>query len=259
MSSPGYLPPPSKAIIPTSVARIGGVVVGLLGVVAGIQILLFLLRLGGSGDATSLGQLAGILELPLIVTFLIWFFRIRRNAGLWEPQRLGQWWSIGGWIVPVIFCWFPYWITVDAWRASGPDSGSPTSRPEAVTLSAEPSGDGPGRSRSELPRAVIAWWICWLLAWVTAVRVVRTDVVNADGTESQGTSVSAFLGATVASNLFSAAAAILLIQVVRRLTAMQEARLATSNHRPRSTQCDRTSGGARRLRSSNATDTTLDR
>jgi hypothetical protein len=39
---------------------------------------------------------------------------------------------------------------------------------------------------------VIAWWICWLLAWVTALRVVHTDVVNADGTESQGTSVSAF-------------------------------------------------------------------
>jgi hypothetical protein len=49
------------------------------------------------------------------------------------------------------------------------------------------------------------------------------------GPESQGASVSVFLGATVASNLFSAAAALLLIQVVRRLTAMQEARRAASN------------------------------
>jgi Domain of unknown function (DUF4328) len=230
VSSPGWLPPPSKAIIPRSVARIGGAVVGLLGVVAGIQVLLFLLRLGGSGDATSLGQLAAIVELPLIVTFLIWFFRVRRNAGLWGPQRLGQWWSIGGWVVPVVFCWFPYWITVDAWRASAADPASPTGRPAAAALSAEPPSYGIGRSRSDLPRVVIAWWICWLLAWVTAVRVVHTVVVNADGTESQGASVSAFLGATVASNLFGAAAAILLIPVVRRLTAMQEARLAASNH-----------------------------
>jgi hypothetical protein len=230
VSSTGYLPPPSNAIIAKSVARVGQTVVGLLGVMAGIQSLLVILRLGGSGDVTPLGQLAGILELPLIVTFLIWFFRIRRNAGLWGPQRLGQWWSIGGWIVPVIFCWFPYWITVDAWRASAADPASSTSRPDAATLSAEPSDHVTSRSRSDLPRVAIAWWICWLLAWVTAFRVVHTEVVNADGTESQGTSVSAFLGATVASNLFTAAAAILLIQVVRRLTAMQEARLAARNH-----------------------------
>lgn len=230
MSSVGYLPPPSKKIIPRSVARVGRTVVALLSVVAGIQILLVILRLGGSGDAAALGRLAGIVELPLIVTFLIWFFRIRRNAGLWGPQRLGQWWSVGGWIVPVIFCWFPYWITADAWRASAAASASRTNPPGAAAVSSDPSDPVMGRSRSGLPRVVIAWWICWLLAWVTAFRVVHTSVVNADGTESQGTSVSAFLGATVASNLFTAAAAVLLIQVVRRLTAMQEARLAASNH-----------------------------
>jgi hypothetical protein len=64
---------------------------------------------------------------------------VRRNAGLWAPQRHGQGWALGAWFTPVLFLWFPFQMLGDVWRASEP---APASR------------------RGTDPVAK-AWWACW--------------------------------------------------------------------------------------------------
>ena len=52
--------------------------------------------------------------------FVMWFYRIRTNAGIWAPavQRRSRGWAIGGWICPVVNFWFPYQIAADALKSS---------------------------------------------------------------------------------------------------------------------------------------------
>ena len=55
-----------------------------------------------------------IAVLCTIPVFLVWFSRVRHNAGLWGPQRRSRGWAIGAWFTPVVNLWFPYQIAADA-------------------------------------------------------------------------------------------------------------------------------------------------
>ena len=67
-------------------------------------------------------------------------------------------WAIWGWIVPVIFLWFPFMIMLGIWRAG-----------QAEAERAKPA---------LLPAA---WWACWLLAWFTGFRHAVTTTYNDSG------------------------------------------------------------------------------
>jgi hypothetical protein len=54
----------------------------------------------------------------IVPVFLVWFFRVRQNAGLWGPQSRSQGWTVGAWFTPVVNFWFPMQIMRDVWRAS---------------------------------------------------------------------------------------------------------------------------------------------
>lgn len=132
-----------------------------------------------------------LLFLPLIPVFIVWFYQARKNAGGrgWR-QRWGPGWAIGAWFVPVIFLWFPYQIMADIWRAGLP--ASERGRP------------------AWLP---IAWWACWLLAWFTGFRYISTTAST-----FHGFTAGFYLGETIPSKIFGAAAAILLILVIRAVS-----------------------------------------
>jgi hypothetical protein len=141
--------------------------------------------------ASVLGGLVILLYLPLIPVFIVWFYQARKNAeGRGWRQRWGPGWAIGAWFVPVVSLWFPYQIMADIWRAGLP--ASERSRP------------------AWLP---IAWWACWLLAWFTGFRVLTTSTST-----FHGVTTGFYLGGTIPSKIFEAAAAIMLILVVRAVT-----------------------------------------
>jgi hypothetical protein len=180
-------------------------------VLTGLSYLAVALVRGAAGGSPARPGIAAILSvltlvplLALIPLFLTWFFRIRRNAGLWGPQRRAQGWTIGAWFTPVVWLWFPYQIAADAWQASQPLSGT-------------------GR-RSSAP--VTAWWTCWLLAWITGYRVTHTTATGTDGSTRTTTFVTFNLGGTLPSALLTAAAAFLGAAVVRSLGRMQQDRMA---------------------------------
>ena len=200
---PGYVLGPARE--PAGLSELSVAVSILFGCVALAQALDAMA--GSSGHAKDvLDVLSGIAIITLIPVFLVWFYKARRNAGLWGPQRHGQGWSIGAWFTPVVCLWFPYQILSDIWRASEP--------PPATA-----------RARRQGPdAAAIGWWACWILAWATGISFPHSTTTLPDGTTSETSGFHTQLGGTVVSNVFTALAALLAVRVVITVTRMQEAR-----------------------------------
>lgn len=75
-------------------------------------------------DAYSLygtaGQLQAYTYLACGIGFVVWFYGMRRYAGVLGPDRFrnGPGWAIGSWFIPLVNFWMPYRIAVDIWGAS---------------------------------------------------------------------------------------------------------------------------------------------
>jgi hypothetical protein len=141
-----------------------------------------------TGFAVFASDVVGLLLLLIIIpVFLVWLYHASRNAeDSGYPQRWSPGWAIGGWFVPVIFLWFPYQVVSDIWRA----------------------GQAPER-RARTPWPVVAWWTCWLLAWVTGFQYTHT---------ARSVHIGVDLYSTNGSRLVLTIGAILLIRVVRNVS-----------------------------------------
>lgn len=140
-----------------------------------------------------------LLMAPIVIVFLIWFYRARQNAGRLDwRQRWSPGWAIGSWFVPICFLWFPYQIMADIWRA-----GLPADK------------------RRQFAYLPAAWWACWCLAWFTGYRSSGTVYSgNTTGTTaSNGRFIGVFFDGTKLSLMFGAAAAVLLALIVRQVWA----------------------------------------
>ncbi|MET7616393.1 DUF4328 domain-containing protein [Streptomyces sp. NPDC005408] len=144
------------------------------------------------------GTIQGIAQLATVVAFLVWFQRVRDNAGVFAPdlQRRGPGWATGGWFVPFGNLYIPRAITADIWAASRLD----------------PYGTG----KQEPQTVVNAWWIAWLASnLINPVAGRQYD--SADTPDAYEAGAYAF----VLGGLVDIVAALLAIVVVRRLTRMQ--------------------------------------
>jgi hypothetical protein len=127
-----------------------------------------------------------VLQLLLIPVFLVWFYRARKNAdGRGQDQRWGPGWAIGAWVTPIVNFWFPYQIMADIWRAN-----LPTER------------------RANKAWLLGFWWGCWIAG----------DIFGLIALESARASSGLNAVAHVLVGLSTAAAAILLIVIVRAIT-----------------------------------------
>ncbi|MEU8764669.1 DUF4328 domain-containing protein [Streptomyces sp. NPDC048659] len=152
----------------------------------------------GTLAAAAVWTAQNLLLVATGVVFIVWMFRIRGNAEVWAPdlQRRAKGWMIAGWVVPIVFFWFPRALIVDIWRASR----------------AEPYGADRG---GELV-LVNFWWLAFL-ATVISSRAGFTVFNRADSVPElvEGT------GWTMVSDALGIVAAVLAILLVRRLTSMQ--------------------------------------
>lgn len=128
-----------------------------------------------------------------VPVLLVWLHRVRRNAEV--PGRVHRWsprWVVGMWFVPVLNLWAPYQAIADIAAAGAPES-----------------------RRAEATRPVLAWWLSWLVGLVATAASVRMwwfgDMVFAP-------LLPAWVGA-----VFCALASVLLIAVVRKLSATHPA------------------------------------
>ncbi|MET9373170.1 DUF4328 domain-containing protein [Streptomyces sp. NPDC002992] len=189
-------------------------VVALLAAIAVTDVFLFFsalhvwLLMAGRTDAAGFTHLGidvtsvagGLVGLACQVVFIIWFFRVRRNAQVFAPDlhRGGPGWAIGAWFVPIAHFWWPRSVAVGTWRASRRD----------------PYGDGKGDGESF---AVLNWW--WALFIVTALFGSFAGAVYDDAdTVEEFTAGAGFLMGAAVVDIVAAGLAILF---VRRLTSMQ--------------------------------------
>ncbi|MEU6883456.1 DUF4328 domain-containing protein [Streptomyces sp. NPDC046712] len=135
------------------------------------------------------------------IVFIVWFHRLRRNAGVWagDLQSRGPGWAIGGWFIPIGNLWIPRGIAVDIWRAS---------------RLAPYAADG----KSELT-LLNSWWGFWVAGTVVD-RIAARLYSNAYTADAYVTAASwSFVGYAL-----DIAAAVLAIRFVPRLTSMQHAK-----------------------------------
>ncbi|WP_049563869.1 DUF4328 domain-containing protein [Nonomuraea sp. SBT364] len=144
------------------------------------------------------GVLDTLISLTAMVTFLIWLFRVRKNAEILAPtgHRLIRPWLFLGWVIPVIALWFPKRIVDDIWYASA-----------RATHPARP------------PKLLInLWWAAWLTA-VLVTYGARRLLVSADEHDLESLMDSASFD--VLGILLYWVAAALAIGVIHRITKAQ--------------------------------------
>ncbi|MFI7006828.1 DUF4328 domain-containing protein [Streptomyces sp. NPDC050145] len=151
----------------------------------------FIAKVGSTAGWILVGAASGI-------AFLVWLWRARINSELMSgaaAHRRTRGWTVGSWWTPVANLWIPYQVTTDIWRASSP--------------------------RRQAPAALLgSWWACYLVALLLSPiqRNVASEI------ESEQDVLSAAQLDTVLT-LLIVAAGLLLIVIVRRVTAWQNAAL----------------------------------
>ncbi|MBO0510658.1 DUF4328 domain-containing protein [Streptomyces beijiangensis] len=132
------------------------------------------------------------------VVFIIWFRRVRVNAGVFAPDRVhkGVGWAIGGWFVPIGNLWIPRQVAGEVWDAS-----------------TQTAPDGSWRKVSQLP--VTVWWT----AWVSSLLLGRLTML-VDRSDVTGVSRDS-MGIAMVTDAVDIVAAVLAILFVRKLTRLQ--------------------------------------
>ncbi|MDT0486347.1 DUF4328 domain-containing protein [Streptomyces doebereineriae] len=157
----------------------------------------------GAGDRADLadrltaaaGSAQVLVMLACAVVFVIWLWRVRRNAEVFAPDghHKARAWVIAGWVVPIASLWYPRRVVVDIWDAS-----STGDKPDGHAL-------------------INIWWTLWLLSQ-TIGQVLYTAFDEADTSQRIHDSMTQMM---VADGL-DLVAALAAAAVVLRLTRMQD-------------------------------------
>ena len=155
------------------------------------------------------GAAVGILalvSLAILVLFIIWMWRAAKNneaLGRLQP-RLGPGWSIGGWFIPFANLVIPVLILQDLWRGADP----------AIAR-------GDPRWRTARGSGLVGWyWAAFLLSLLRSGFVGRDSAHVNVASQMRGLrdhDVAAAIGM-----IFTIAAAVLAVMVIRRLSERQE-------------------------------------
>ncbi|WP_405517356.1 DUF4328 domain-containing protein [Streptomyces canus] len=136
-----------------------------------------------------------LVMLACAVVFVIWLWRVRRNAEVFAPDGhdKARAWVIAGWVVPIASLWYPRRVVVDIWDAS-----STGDRPDGHAL-------------------INIWWTLWLLSQ-TIGQVLYTPFEVADTPQEIHDSMTQ----TMVADGLDLVAALVAAAVVLRLTRMQD-------------------------------------
>jgi len=135
------------------------------------------------------------LTTAAIALFLVWFSRCRRNAQVLSPGVVtgSGAWAVLAWLIPVVNLWVPRGLVLETRRASSVGT-TETGRDEVL---------------------VNVWWAAW------AGHTVLTAASQLGG----GTS----LPLLVVAEVLELAAAVLVVFVIQRITALQSRALAAGS------------------------------
>lgn len=160
--------------------------------------------------ATAAAVMYLLLALATAVVFIVWMWRAAKNneaLGRFYP-RLKPGWAIAGWLIPLANLVIPVLILQDLWRGSEPST---------------PRGD-PGW-RSNRGSSLIGWY--WAAFILSSARFGLGRSEAHFGVTKELRDLRTHDSIAIFGLVMSIVAAILLIQVVRRIAARQEETLRT--------------------------------
>ncbi|MGW6536025.1 DUF4328 domain-containing protein [Streptomyces sp. NPDC055051] len=145
--------------------------------------------------------LAACVSVATAVVFIVWFHRVRQNAGIFAPdsQTRSPGWAVGAWFIPLANLWIPRQIAVEIWRGSRRDPSAADGARELTLLN--------------------AWWTCFVVGLV--LDRVSSGLYDRAETLDALTTAAAW---SVAGYGFIVTAGVLGILFVHRLTSMQHAK-----------------------------------
>jgi Domain of unknown function (DUF4328) len=149
--------------------------------------------------------IAALVNIAAGVTYLVWLYRARDNAERMSPlpHRRSRAWLILGWLVPIVSFWFPYQIVADIRAASLRD-------------------DRPDPDAAPSTNLLNWWWALFLLnsfGAVLAFAVSNTAPVTVADVASDARNTLLLQLLLIPAGI---GAALLAIQVVRGISALQE-------------------------------------
>lgn len=153
---------------------------------------------------------AALLQIPVfiftVVFFLIWLNRVNKNL---EPLKasyveFSSGWAVGWWFIPFANLVKPFQVVREVWRESDPDVSE---------------GSGFLSSQVGAPSYMGFWWGFWIISNI--FENITSRIYDADKLETVEVSGYFF----IISSIFSTAAAVLAMMVVRDITTRQEARI----------------------------------
>ena len=139
--------------------------------------------------------------LAVGITFLMWNYRVSKNlSALQVTQHYTPKWTIGYWLIPVVWWFRPYQAMKEIWKGS------------------HPQYDIDSWGLAPVSRLLGFWWALW---------IVSSSVMNMMVSQmySQAETASAFIGATeyyIVQRVLYLLAAILLFVLVIQITRNQE-------------------------------------
>lgn len=151
-----------------------------------------------------IGRVYALSFIAAAIAFLMW---IRRSSENLAPlgvagQRFSPGWAVGGWFVPILFWFRPYQVMAEIWRGSRP----------------EIDPENPGAwTKFPASRLLGFWWVGWLVSnWIgnLGIRLLWSGDSAADLITAGQT--------TIASDIISLAALVLVVILLRRIAANQE-------------------------------------
>ncbi|MFD8011888.1 DUF4328 domain-containing protein [Streptomyces sp. NPDC058955] len=151
-----------------------------------------------AGGLALLAFAFALTGIATVVVFIVWFHRVRLNAGLFAPdtQTRTDGWAIGAWFIPLANLWLPRQIAVEIWRASRQDPYAADGARELTLLN--------------------SWWTCFVVGVV--LDRLSSSLYDRAETLDALTTAAAW---SLAGYGFVVAAGVLAILFVRRLTSMQ--------------------------------------
>lgn len=171
------------------------------------------------GDSTSvwllLQGLVALVQIPVyiftIVFFLIWLYRANKNLTPLGASytEFSPGWAVGWWFIPFANLVKPFQVVREVWRESDPDV-----QPQESGFLSSAGG------AADTPAYIGFWWGLWITSNIASN--IAGKVYDPDNIKTSAASGYIFMIAAI----FSIAAAVLAVMIVRDITQRQELRAA---------------------------------
>ncbi len=156
----------------------------------------------GLSATLDLVRMAGLVVLPSLALFYIWFYKVYRNLPALGATELdfSPRWAVACFFIPILSLYKPFRAAEEIWKASDPSIGM-----------ADTSW-----KNSRTPAILKMWWFFWVMSSLGSLYYLRQGFV-----EHTPEQLIYLTWGYLATDIFTAIVALLTIFIVRKIVSRQ--------------------------------------